>query len=552
MISESLLEFEESLSEVAPSKQLLLDHLDVQSELNKYTDGVPLAEEITSESFDAIFENHLYWLDDLTCCDVCGNALSEMNSSCCAKFIQTHRRGCSSESEKTYWLAFLQNPYKTILLLPNYTLMVFLQKGIPFQLRPLIWQKLITVNQDNHSFIPDLCSMLYKNFQHSYNASIATQINKDLSRTFPNIAFFERNDTIKSLQTVLNVYANYDLELGYCQGLLFLVGTLFSQLRDEELTFHALCKVMESEPELRQIFIPSTMSSTLEKWYTEFVTVLRKIDPELASHLTNLCDCKVFLFQWWLSFSLIHAPDLSINNRVVDYCLVEGWKVGSFKISIGLLMKNKPILLSFDHGDEEVVYQHLLNGSKWGNAINSLPNFFGDLLLSWDHTYFTALAQPAKTVPQNIKPKAKKTHKRNISVMEKLKNFSINTSTELAPLTSLAESVVSASTTDISFDKLNHSANSALSVFSGSLREDSESVYSDFSSCSSEPNKSFLNFPKSTHKKTSIDVGTMGMGNAALDEVVLENQMLKFFLKKAYEQLEDESLKIEIKQAMDW
>ncbi|KAF3985817.1 hypothetical protein FT663_01735 [Candidozyma haemuli var. vulneris] len=553
MISESLLEFEESLSLVSPSKQLLLDHLDLQAELNKFTDGPAVTETITEESIDAIFENHSYWLDDLTCCDVCGNALSEMNSSCCAKFIQTHRRGWGSETEKTYWLAFLSNPYKTMLLLPNYTLMVFLQKGIPFQLRPLIWQKLVTVNQENHSYIPDSSSMLYNNFQHSYNADIAKQINKDLGRTFPNIAFFERSDTIKSLQTVLNVYANYDLELGYCQGLLFLVGTLYSQLRDEELTFHTLCKVMDSEPELRQIFIASSMSSGLEKWFTEFIDILRALDEELANHLTSFCDCRVFLYQWWLSFSLIHAPDLSINNKVVDFCLIEGWKVGSFKISVGLLLKNRPILMSFDHGDEEVVYQHLLNGSKWGNVINSLPSFFGDLLLSWDHEHFSSLNKPMRSTPYSLKPKPKKTHKRNISVMEKLKSFSISTAHELTPLSaSSSESVSSRSTADLSFDRSNNTTTSASSLFSGSSKGDSESVYSDFSSCSSEPNKSFSELSKGpVNGKSSGSAGKIA-GDSSLDELVSENQMLKFYLKKAFEKLEDETLRNEISQAMDW
>lgn len=552
MISESLLEFEESLSLVSPSNKLFLDHLDCQAELNKYTDGEPISEEFTEESIEAIFENHLYWLDDLTCCDVCGNPLSEMTSTCCAKFIKNHRRGWGSDTEKSFWLAFLQNPYRTMIVLPNYTHMVFLQKGVPFQLRPLVWQKLILVNQDNHSYIPYLTSLLYRNFQHSYNAEIAKQINKDLGRTFPNVPFFAQNDTIKALQTILNVYANYDHQLGYCQGLLFLVGTLYGQLRDEELTFHALCRVMDSEPELRQIFIPSSMSAILDKWYGEFITLLKKVDEELASHLMSFCDLKVFLYQWWLSFSLIHAPDLSINNKVVDFCLIEGWKVGSLKISIGLLLKNKPILMSFFDGDEEVVYQHLLNGSKWGNVINSLPAFFGDLLLSWDHTLFADLGLPAS--PAETKPKQKRTHKRTVSVMDKLMSFSITSSKELAPLASaLTVSVDSGSNSDSSFDCLAPRANSALSVFSGSTRADVESVYSDVSSFSSEPNKLFAGIGRGVRQRSVLkSSGSINSRDNATDELMLENQMLKFYLKKAFDKLDDETLKNEIRQAMDW
>lgn len=557
MFDESLLEFEESLSLISSSHELMLNNLDLKVEINRFSDGNSRPLTYSRESIKAIFDEYSYYEDELTCCDQCGHPLSEMHSGCCAQFIRTHREGFGSSTESSYWMSFLNNPYKTMVALPNYTKMVFLQKGMPFQLRPLIWQKLVLVNHHNLTHLPESCSMIYKNFQHSYNRSIAKQIDKDLSRTFPNVSFFEQQETISSLQTILNVYANYDLELGYCQGLLFLVGTLYAQFKNNELTFHALCKVTESEPELRKIFMPGTMSATLDKWYEEFFSVLFQIDEELAYHLHSLCDCKVFLFQWWLSFSLIHAPDMTINNKVIDFCLMEGWKVGSFKISMGLLLKNKPILMSFSEQDEEVVYQHLLNGSKWGNAINSLPEFFGDLLLSWDEKLFRDLnVAAAQPVFKPLKT-PKKTHLRSRSVIDKFKMLTINTSDNYTQnmLTSLAESLTRArSNTNDSYEKqpsLTHSTTTVFSAVSG--RADAESIYSDLSSCSSEANRSLGDFLKlPAQKKSASDSASVNSRDAAFDELVLENQMLRFLLKKASENITDESVRREINEAMDW
>lgn len=560
MFDESLLEFEESLSLVSSSHDLLLNNLDLRVEINRFSDGKARPITYSHDSIKAIFDDYSYWQDDLTCCDRCGHPLAEMNSSCCAQFIHTHRAGFSTNTESSYWMSFLNNPYKTMVALPNYTQMVFLQKGMPFQLRPMIWQKLILVNHHNLTHLPESCSMIYKNFQHSYNKAIANQINKDLSRTFPHISFFEQPSTISSLQTILNVYSNYDLELGYCQGLLFLVGTFYAQFKNNELTFHSLCKVMESEPELRNIFMPDSMSHTLDKWYDEFFGILANIDEQLALHLSSLCDCKVFLYQWWLSFSLIHAPDMNINNKVIDFCLMQGWKVGSFKISIGLLLKNKPILMSFSENDEEVIYQHLLNGSKWGTAINSLPAFFGDLLLSWDEKLFTdlniAAAQPV------YKP-LKFPKKNRLKMMDKFKMLSVNTSTtsENQLSISLSSSLVrsgnrSRSHTNDSLDiQPSLGQSSTLTVFSTNIaaKADADSIYSDFSSCSSVQSRSFPELLKlPSQKGPSKDTSSINSRDTALDELVLENQMLKFLLKKASESITDESLKGEINAAMDW
>lgn len=557
MFDESLLEFEESLSSIGSSHELLRNNTDLKVDLNRFCSSSLGHKGFSEQELFSFFTNYDYESDDVTVCYSCGNLVGSSSKDCCRAYVADQKLGLRSLFEKSYWTSFFENPYKTILALPNYTKMCFLQCGMPVQLRSIVWQRLILISQTNQTEIPEVSLMLFKNFQHSYNKSISNQINKDLSRTFPSVAFFQREDTIQGLLTILNVYANYDLDLGYCQGLLFLVGTLYHLFRQQEFTFHALCKIMECEPELRGIFVPLTMSSILNKWNDEFSSIFSRIDPELAQHLASFCDCKVFLYQWWLSFLLIHSPGMGINQRIVDLCLLEGWKVGIFKISMGLLVCNKPILMSFGEGDEEVVYQHLLNESKWGNIVNSLTSFFADHMSSWDASLFTfKKAAPAKT------------HKRTATatVIDAFKNFTVS-----GPGSAVSGLVSSGSSgSGFSEPRSTGSVSSASSTFSTgssrivdtrvnrssltvstSSRTDLDSVYSDVhSTCSSETHRSLVDLLKVPGRKTCEDTASIASRNE-MDILVLENQVLKFLLKKACSQLSDPQLKNEILQAVD-
>lgn len=99
-----------------------------------------------------------------------------------------------------------------------------------------------------------------------------------------------------------------------------------------------------------------------------------------------------------------HTPDTSIVYKVIDFCQFHmNWKRGFFKISLGLLLKNKHLLMSFD--DCEIVYRHLLSENKWGASIASnLDTFFGDYLLSFPDEWFdfseNVVESPSRQKPQ--------------------------------------------------------------------------------------------------------------------------------------------------------
>jgi hypothetical protein len=482
MASEQLLEFEEALGG-SHLNALLLQLLEGKL-IDRLNCPVPLSAQYSQDDLDRALDAHEFGADEFLLCSKCGLQLNRVSQyrQCCASYVALKAHILSS-LERAYWVNFINNPTGTINTLPNYTTMLMLQQGIPLQIRAVVWNRLLLIGDE----IPATSQLIYDNFQHLYLQEIADQISKDLHRTFPNVAFFTLPQTVQDLSTILNVYANYDAELGYCQGLLFLVGVLYYHFRLPALTFHALCVVVQSEPELHDIFTALTMSHTLGLWLDEFTAILHEVDPELALHMDSqlaAVEKQVFLYQWWLLFASSHIPDMSLVNRIMDLCLTQGWKVGLFKVSLGLLLVNKPILMSLGPGDEEVVYQHLLNESKWGNAVNDIERFFGTTLMRWNDALFVAKENIAP-----VAPCAKPTHSRTPSyVMSKFKQLLVNLSrTRSNSDHSAAELPLSALT-----------STSSLSVFSQSLQQrpqrsekwlnsgEVDSLYSDITSNSSD------------------------------------------------------------------
>ncbi|KAK6202873.1 rab-GTPase-TBC domain-containing protein [Scheffersomyces amazonensis] len=536
---ESLIEFEESLSSCSDYGTIILrNNIELRIESLRYTpDSIESEEdeddevneksssifsnnEITEESFKQIFNEYHFKNDEFSTCNKCGASLARQDDyqNCCFSYIELKQQ-INTNLERSYWISLLNYPTRTINTLPYYTQLLFLQQGgIPNQIRSLVWRKLFLLSNND---VPQSIKFVYQNFQHSYSSEVSKQISKDLSRTFPSISFFKQEKVIENLSTILNVYANYDVELGYCQGLLFLVGVLYHNFnQDCLLTFYSLINIMENEPQLHNIFSTFTMASTLNDWYLEFLYLLKSIDIQLFNHLIEFVEFKPFLYQWWLSFIASHSPDSSIINRIIDFCLIQGWKIGLFKISLGLLISNKPILMTLSKGEEEVIYQHLLNESKWGNVISQLDLFFGQLLLSWDEELFLNLQK------LDIEHMNESDDDRSIPILEKFKKLSL--SLRASPSFNRNRSNSS------SIHTSNQSVNSLFSASQNgnSSKHELESIYSDASEVS-ENNKSFADYLKLPTFRKSISIDS--------DALVVENNNLKALLKRAMELVDDSS-----------
>ena len=110
-----------------------------------------------------------------------------------------------------------------------------IQKGIPQALRGMIWQ-LMSKSKDSE-LESTYAQLLKETSPHE------KMIMRDLNRTFPKHEFFQDQDGMgqEGLFNVVKAYSLYDTDVGYCQGISFVVGPL---LLNVSLFFFSQIKII--------------------------------------------------------------------------------------------------------------------------------------------------------------------------------------------------------------------------------------------------------------------------------------------------------------------
>jgi TBC1 domain family member 8/9 len=72
----------------------------------------------------------------------------------------------------------------------------------------------------------------------------ASQVEKDLRRTFPHNAVIQSDENIQKLRRVLVVYSFVDPDIGYCQSMNFIAALLLLHLSEED-AFWTLTRLLE-------------------------------------------------------------------------------------------------------------------------------------------------------------------------------------------------------------------------------------------------------------------------------------------------------------------
>ncbi|KAG9221113.1 hypothetical protein CCMSSC00406_0005448 [Pleurotus cornucopiae] len=210
-----------------------------------------------------------------------------------------------------------------------------IEKGIPGTLRGMMWQ-LMAASKD-----PELENTYLKLLKETSTHEKA--IIRDLGRTFPHHEFFHDGQGIgqENLFNVLKAYSLYDPQVGYCQGLPFVVAILLLNMPDEE-AFSLLVRLMYSY-QLRGHFLPEMPGLQLRLF--QFDRLIEELLPVLHLHfLRQGIKSSMFCSQWFLTLFSYRFPQ-EIVFRIYDSCLANGIEA-IFGFSIILLAKNEEALLS--------------------------------------------------------------------------------------------------------------------------------------------------------------------------------------------------------------
>ncbi|KAI1785190.1 RabGAP/TBC [Ganoderma leucocontextum] len=208
-----------------------------------------------------------------------------------------------------------------------------IERGIPSTLRGMIWQ-LMSASKD-----PKLEATYLRLLKEP--SPHEKSIQRDLGRTFPHHAFFTDGHGIgqENLFNVLKAYSLYDPQVGYCQGLPFIVAILLLNMPDEE-AFCLLVRLMHSY-DVRGHFLPEMPRLQLRL----FERLLEEVLPVLHLHFVRQgVKASMYCSQWFLTMFSYRFP-MDIVFRIYDNCLASGIEA-MFAFSMTLLSKNETTLLS--------------------------------------------------------------------------------------------------------------------------------------------------------------------------------------------------------------
>ncbi|KAF9096319.1 GTPase-activating protein [Mortierella sp. AD031] len=246
-----------------------------------------------------------------------------------------------------YWGA-LMHDYSGVVKRDPKKLTTMIQRGVPSALRGLIWQ-LLGKSKDLQ-LEATFAELLKSSSPHE------KQITRDMTRTFPNHEYFQNETGVgqEALFNVVKAYSLYDPEVGYCQGLSFIVGPLLLNMPEEE-AFCMLVKMMQNY-EMRGHYTPDM--ETLQLRLYQFEQLMEETVPMVCKHLRNQgIRSTMYASQWFMTLFAYKFP-LELVFRVYDILFVEGADA-LLRFAIALLKMNHDRILSLDF---EVLIEFLKDG----------------------------------------------------------------------------------------------------------------------------------------------------------------------------------------------
>ncbi|KAJ2372085.1 hypothetical protein IW150_004294, partial [Coemansia sp. RSA 2607] len=241
--------------------------------------------------------------------------------------------------------------------------------GIPKAIRGTVWQ-LMSGARSDPALGAAFARLAAQPVDGGDEAAVRTdkQIRHDLARTFPRHEYFRDAGGAgqQGLYAVLRAYALYDAEVGYCQGLAFVVGPLLLNMPDGE-AFAVLARLMFTYG-LRGHFLPAMDDLRLRLF--QFEHVLRDTLPRLARHFEQQgVEPTMYVSQWLMTLFAYRLP-MELTFRLFDTVFAEGLDA-LLRVAIAVLRRSQTRLLSLQF---EAILHYLNDGPLFAFYAHAAPD----------------------------------------------------------------------------------------------------------------------------------------------------------------------------------
>ncbi|KAG2219049.1 hypothetical protein INT45_008893 [Circinella minor] len=246
-----------------------------------------------------------------------------------------------------------------------------LNRGIPERVRGVVWR---AMSQSSATHLESIYDKLVQ--EHSETSPYERVIQRDLSRTFPQIEMFktEGGEGQQAMGRLLRAYSVYDAHVGYCQGLAFLVGPLLMTMPEKE-AFCVFVRLMETY-DMRTMFTLNMEGLHLR--LHQFSILLAQLCPELDKHLEeNGIHPAMYASQWFLTLFAYSFP-IDLVLRIYDLVFAEGAVETITRIAIAVMQKNQSQLLEIH--DFETLMLYLASRKLYDDAFSSFDQVIDDAM----------------------------------------------------------------------------------------------------------------------------------------------------------------------------
>jgi len=313
----------------------------------------------------------------------------------------SHRSTIRKQNERIYkWLQMLDE-WDVYTTTKKAKLKSRIRKGIPAPLRAKVWKHILGVNE-----LTKQQRLYYAKLRHQSPAQkFKHSIDNDLDRTFPRHILFKRaeqenhqhsnhdnnnnDDTIQrtgrgkeSLRNVLYAYANHDTDVGYTQGMGFIVALLL-MLMTEDDAFWCLVKLLDQNGAfaMRGLYIDGL--PMLHMRYHQLDHLLHKFMPKVHAHINDTLQIAPPLYtsKWFITVFCYELP-FDFVYRIWDIYLYEGIKF-VFRVALALIKINESQILRIREFEQGMKF--LQNIHEHVESIDALLAKAFDLGLKHEH-----------------------------------------------------------------------------------------------------------------------------------------------------------------------
>ncbi|CRG94985.1 GTPase-activating protein, putative [Plasmodium gallinaceum] len=211
-------------------------------------------------------------------------------------------------------------------------------KGIPDHIRGFAWQILVQsyMYKENNEI---------KRYEHylSINNKYENTIKKDINRTYPKHILFKNNyeKGQKILFNVLKAYSNYNSDLGYCQGMAFIVATFILYMNEED-AFFMLISLLDKY-KLNGLF--SSNMPLLNEYLYILDQLLLFYFPKIHNHLQKEnIHSSMYASQWFITL-FSYNINILYAIRIWDFFFIHNY-IFLFKVALAFFKLQEDIILT--------------------------------------------------------------------------------------------------------------------------------------------------------------------------------------------------------------